>query len=90
MSKFDSIFSSLYEEVAGASSTTTTPPSTSSVTANTPATNTPATFDQQHVQALAGISNVQGIQDYLKKNNLQLTPVQPSTSSQVTPTPNAA
>jgi hypothetical protein len=98
MSKFDSIFTSLYEDVAGASPTTSTPsttsPSTSTVTASTPATNTPAGFnqqlDQQHIQALAGISNVQGIQDYLKKNNLQLAPVQQGNQSQVTPTPNAA
>ena len=93
MSKFDSIFTSLYEDVAGVSPTTTpstTSPSTPGVTASTPATNTPAGFDQQHIQALAGISNVQGIQDYLKKNNLQLAPVQPGTTTQTTPTPNAA
>ena len=85
MSKFDSIFSSLYEEVAGASSTTATPSTTPSSTSSTTA-NTPATFDQQHplIQALAKTNDPVAVAKILQDNKVVLP------ASQVTPTPNAA
>ena len=87
MSKFETLYANLYEDATGITGapSSTSNASATGVTAQTPVTNTPAVFDQQHpaVQALAGASTPQAVLDALKKNNLILTPVQTSTSTPV-------
>jgi hypothetical protein len=93
MSKFEQIYSRIYEDVTGVTgASTTNAPTSTSAAANTPASttpvaNTPAGFDQQHplIQALAKTTDPAAVVKLLQDNKVAL-PVPGST----TPTPNAA
>jgi hypothetical protein len=96
MSKFETLYNEIYEAtgITGAPSATDTSaqantpqsPNTAGVTAQTPVTNTPQTFDQQHplVQALAKINDPAAVAKLLQDNKIVLP------AAQGTPTPNAA
>jgi hypothetical protein len=91
MSKFETLFTSLYEDAAGITgapsattsvqaNTTTTP---TGATAQTPVTNTPTGFDQQHplIQALAKTNDPAAVAKILQDNKVTLPP-----ANQTTPT----
>ena len=92
MSKFETLYKEIYEAtgITGAPSATSTSaqantpqsPNTAGVTAQTPATNTPATFDQQHplVQALAQTTDPAAVAKILQDNKVVL-PANTTTSA---------
>jgi hypothetical protein len=88
MTKFETLFTVLYEDATGitgapSANTSAQVNTTAPTTSQTPATNTPATFDQQHplIQQLAKTTDPAAVVKLLQDNKIALPAAQAITTA---------